>query len=342
MDGGFISDWSETLSETNKRLQTLLKNEHLRLACESENKFWHEFPDAISLSDEHSLKSWLESIFAILDRDNRNWMKIRHRKLVKQCPNYIIRCKDFTPQNQSTFKANLQYVQEAFHVRHNAENITSARRRRKRDRSVTLSNSENFDRVSDNYFDFSLDFHSNQVESEGVALDNSISNHEEHFDLSSSNVSNGSDPQTQPDERLEGKFVSKNVVNLSKKILTEAEVSVLSKGLKFCPTAKEIDRAKIKEDLEEFGRRLRLKWHYRNEEDEFSFNPFKKKSDFNPKNDVAIEIYLSVIEDQIMGIQENGQNFSNLSKEEQLALKNLQNDKSIFIKSADKGSGVVV
>ena len=107
-------------------------------------------------------------------------------------------------------------------------------------------------------------------------MDNSISDHEEHVDLSSSNLSNGSDPQTQPDERLEGKFVSK-MFNLSKKILTEAEVSVLSKGLKFFPTAKGIDRAKIKEDLEEFGRRLRLKWHYRNEEDEFSFNPFKKK-----------------------------------------------------------------
>ena len=43
-----------------------------------------------------------------------------------------------------------------------------------------------------------------------------------------------------------------------------------------------------------------------------------------------------------MDIQEEGQNFSNLSKDEQLALKSLQNDKTIIIKSADKGSGVVV
>ena len=152
----------------------------------------------------------------------------------------------------------------------------------------------------------------------------------------------GEGPQTPPRDRLEGNFVSQNVVNLSNRVLTEAEISVLSKGLKFCPTPKEIDRAKIKEDLERFGRRLRLKWYYRNEEEYFSTNPFRKKSNFNPKNDVAIEIYLSTIEHQILDIQEEGQNFSNLSKEENLALKSLQNDPNIIIKSADKGSGVVV
>ena len=36
--------------------------------------------------------------------------------------------------------------------------------------------------------------------------------------------------------RLEGKFVSKNVVNLSKRTLSSAEISLLSKGLKFIPT----------------------------------------------------------------------------------------------------------
>jgi len=52
--------------------------------------------------------------------------------------------------------------------------------------------------------------------------------------------------------RLTGTFVSNNVFNLSKRQLTEAEISVLSKGLKFSPTPKEIDRSKLKQDLEEF------------------------------------------------------------------------------------------
>ena len=113
----FQVDWENTLHSTNKQLQTLLKNEHLRLARQYEKQFWQLFPDSISASDEKSLKTWLGSIFAILDRDNKNWARIRHRKLGKQCPNYIQRCSGFTPSVQSTFENDLRYVEEAFHVR---------------------------------------------------------------------------------------------------------------------------------------------------------------------------------------------------------------------------------
>ena len=57
--------------------------------------------------------------------------------------------------------------------------------------------------------------------------------------------------------RLEGKFVSKNVVNLSKRQLDE--ISLLSKGSKFIPTPSSINKAKLKENLEVLGRKLRLK-----------------------------------------------------------------------------------
>ena len=43
------------------------------------------------------------------------------------------------------------------------------------------------------------------------------------------------------DNRLEGKFVSKNVINLSQRQLTKSEISLLSKGLKFVPTPTRID-----------------------------------------------------------------------------------------------------
>ena len=46
--------------------------------------------------------------------------------------------------------------------------------------------------------------------------------------------------------RLEGKFVSKNVFNLSRKNLHTPEISLLSKGLKFVPSTNKIDRAKLK------------------------------------------------------------------------------------------------
>ena len=72
-------------------------------------------------------------------------------------------------------------------------------------------------------------------------------------------------------ERLEGKFVSSNVINLSRRDLSEAEISLLSKGLKFVPTADKIDRAKLKTELEEYERKLRLMWHFRNDEKPFSY-----------------------------------------------------------------------
>ena len=100
------------------------------------------------------------------------------------------------------------------------------------------------------------------------------------------------------DGRYEGKFVSPNIINVSKRSLSKDEISLLFKGLKFIPTPKHINKALIKEELETYGRKLRLMWHYRNEEREITINPFKKKSKFNPnRKDTAIEIYLSRLEE---------------------------------------------
>jgi len=43
---------------------------------------------------------------------------------------------------------------------------------------------------------------------------------------------------------------------LSKRQLSTAEVSLLSKGLKFVPTPKFVNRAVLKEELEIFGHKL--------------------------------------------------------------------------------------
>ena len=64
------------------------------------------------------------------------------------------------------------------------------------------------------------------------------------------------------DYRLEGKFVSKNVINLSQRQLTKSEILLLSKGLKFVLTLNRIDKAKLKQELEFSGRKLRLMWHF--------------------------------------------------------------------------------
>ena len=57
-------------------------------------------------------------------------------------------------------------------------------------------------------------------------------------------------------------FVSENVVNLSNRVLTPDEIQVLSRGLNFRPTPKNIDKFQLKKDLDEFGRRIKLKYYF--------------------------------------------------------------------------------
>ena len=59
------------------------------------------------------------------------------------------------------------------------------------------------------------------------------------------------------DNRSQGNFVSKDVVNLSRRKLADPEICLFSKGLNFFPTTNTIDKVKlIKTELEALGRIL--------------------------------------------------------------------------------------
>ena len=62
--------------------------------------------------------------------------------------------------------------------------------------------------------------------------------------------------------RWESKFVSKNVINLSRRNQFLPEFSLLSTGLKFMPSANKIDQSKLRRELEEYGSKLHLMWHF--------------------------------------------------------------------------------
>ena len=142
-------------------------------------------------------------------------------------------------------------------------------------------------------------------------------------------------------ERIKRKFVSNNVVNLSKRQLTNTEISLLSKGLKFVPTSNKINKAKLKLELEVYDRMLCLKWHFRNDEKEFNQNNLKPKSTFNPSNkDATIEINLSTLEEKLMKIHISQNKYNNLTRGKWCALYNLKIDKNI--KCAGKRSTVVI
>ena len=60
------------------------------------------------------------------------------------------------------------------------------------------------------------------------------------------------------DNRLQGNFVGKNVVNFSRRNFTGSEMSLLSKALNFVPTSNTIDNAKLKTELEALGKILTI------------------------------------------------------------------------------------
>ena len=83
--------------------------------------------------------------------------------------------------------------------------------------------------------------------------------------------------------RYKANFVSPNAINLSKLNLTKDEISLLSKVIQFVPTPKHFNNALLREELKYFGRKLRLKWFFHNDERQANINLFEQKSKFNPR-----------------------------------------------------------
>jgi len=76
------------------------------------------------------------------------------------------------------------------------------------------------------------------------------------------------------------------IINLSRRQLGGSEVYVLSKGLKFIPTTNGVDVVKVKSDLVEWERRMRLKDYFygKEKDDEPEEKPWlKKDSVFTPE-----------------------------------------------------------
>ena len=90
------------------------------------------------------------------------------------------------------------------------------------------------------------------------------------------------------------------------KALSKAKISLLSKRIKCIPTSWRFSKAKIKKELRIFGRKFGSIQHFRNDEKESTFNPFKNKTKFNSKGkEVSVEIYLSRQKEETLVIDTN-------------------------------------
>ena len=125
----------------------------------------------------------------------------------------------------------------------------------------------------------------------------------------------------------------------------DTEINILEKALDFAPIQNKINQPELRKELEEFCRRMSIKWFFR---DDISEN-FSEKYAFTPKSKwkppwghPSLEVFLSQIEKELVELAESPLNYSNFSKEEWQAMRSLVNDRSVVIKKADKGSCVVV
>ena len=140
----------------------------------------------------------------------------------------------------------------------------------------------------------------------------------------------------------------RTVVNLSDIELTEAEHHLLSKGLKFAPKPPRINIFQLKQDLEDFDRRLHLREFFydpQDEEETTQRRQFKEKSTWTPhrNREAPLEMYIRAVKKDILQTAQNTRpRGDNLNQEERKALRGLKTRQDIVIKPADKGSATVV
>ena len=129
---------------------------------------------------------------------------------------------------------------------------------------------------------------------------------------------------------------------MSNKKLTDAEILLLNKGLKFTPIPKLASSQELTEDVNEFNRKLRLAEYFDGTEDH-DISLVRNKSKFIPpnnRNDALDEFIDTVEKFPKTPIQSNVKN--NLTQAEWEALKTLRGDEDIIIKEADKGGATII
>ena len=136
----------------------------------------------------------------------------------------------------------------------------------------------------------------------------------------------------------------KYLKNLSDNTLTDHQVSVLAKGLKFIETPVTNEnkiRQQLLRDFEQFARRMRLRYIFHGNDKEP--HPFHVKSNWIPpvQPSIALERYFENIKLSLAEIEITKPKH-NLSYNEHKAVKELQNNTAINLKRADKGTTTVI
>ena len=129
------------------------------------------------------------------------------------------------------------------------------------------------------------------------------------------------------------------IKNLSNEQLTDKQITLLSRRLKFIPTPltkENLIKRLLLADFNQFPRRMRLQYIFHGEENEP--HPFHVKSDWEPpvQLSVALETFLEEVKLELASIEFDKPK-DNISTGDRQALKELSRNKSIILKKSDKG-----
>jgi len=138
------------------------------------------------------------------------------------------------------------------------------------------------------------------------------------------------------------------VTNLSSIQLSSAETSLLSKGLNFIPTGRDLNQVEIISSFDDFVMRLRKSTIHVTKHMDGNTNAIKftshRMTEQKPTvyQSPLVEGTLNQIKMALTEINTTQHLRPNLTIEERKALKNLSNNQNLVINSADKSSTVVV
>ena len=111
--------------------------------------------------------------------------------------------------------------------------------------------------------------------------------------------------QQQRNIKIGKELVSENIVNSSDRILSKAEIKVLSKGLDFCPTPTGMNKFELVKDLRELGRRIKCKAAFHEKGDkEYARSDkrthfWEQSSSIPNEVDPALELLLNTLEERV-------------------------------------------
>ena len=156
------------------------------------------------------------------------------------------------------------------------------------------------------------------------------------------------------------------VVNLSDYVLSKSELSLLERGLSFCPTPGEPDMGQLRRDLDTFHRNLRIKTFFDptkgdmkgdlgtqnagNNDNTSEFDTLIRNSKVlkpnrqwaPPMGPLHLESFILNNERDLNKTFPRAPNFHNLTREEKKGINKLTSNENVVIKPADKGGATVI